>query len=105
MRKLTLREAQVASLVARGLSNQKAASSLNIGEQTVKNHLNNVFRKLGVRNRTQMMLLITRSGLLSLRQPPEGKRSSADITHHHHESTGNSHASAHLALDSHSRDT
>lgn len=53
---LTLREAQVASLVARGQTNAEAALRLGIVEKTVKNVLMIVFSKCGVRNRVELAL-------------------------------------------------
>jgi DNA-binding CsgD family transcriptional regulator len=82
MRKLTLREEQVAGLTAQGFSIRKTASLLRIAEQTVKNHRNHVFRKLRVKNRLQMMLAIIRLGLL--RSPQSLKTQSPITTHHHH---------------------
>ena len=45
---LTLRESEVAALLARGLSNREIAAALFISEHTVKSHLKSVFRKTGV---------------------------------------------------------
>jgi DNA-binding NarL/FixJ family response regulator len=50
---LTAREEEVLLLVASGASNAAIGARLCITEQTVKYHLGNVFRKLGVSNRTQ----------------------------------------------------
>jgi DNA-binding CsgD family transcriptional regulator len=54
--RLTLREAQVALGVARGLSNVEVAAELEIREKTVKNALMTVFRKCRVRNRVELAL-------------------------------------------------
>jgi DNA-binding NarL/FixJ family response regulator len=51
--RLTSRELQVLQQVARGASNGEIARQLWVTEQTVKFHLSNVYRKLGVSNRTQ----------------------------------------------------
>jgi DNA-binding NarL/FixJ family response regulator len=48
---LTEREAQVLDLVARGRSNAEIAGELNVAPGTVKKHSDNIFEKLGVRNR------------------------------------------------------
>jgi DNA-binding NarL/FixJ family response regulator len=50
---LTRRELEILTLVAEGLSNADIARRLWITEQTVKFHLSNIYRKLGVSNRTQ----------------------------------------------------
>jgi DNA-binding NarL/FixJ family response regulator len=51
--KLTPREAQVLSHIAYGLANLEIAKSLEISVETVKEHVQNVLRKLGVSDRTQ----------------------------------------------------
>ncbi|HET9740145.1 MAG TPA: response regulator transcription factor [Solirubrobacteraceae bacterium] len=50
---LTPREREILSLVAEGAANSHIARSLWVTEQTVKFHLSNIYRKLGVANRTQ----------------------------------------------------
>ena len=50
---LTERELEVLQAVARGLANQAISSELWITEQTVKFHLTNIYRKLGVSSRTE----------------------------------------------------
>ena len=52
-RDLTSRELQILQLVAGGLPNGRIAELLFVTEQTVKFHLSNVYRKLGMANRTQ----------------------------------------------------
>lgn len=61
---LTARELQVLALVADGMSNKKVASSLLIGEPTVKAHLVRVFDKLGVNGRTAAVMTALERGLL-----------------------------------------
>ena len=51
--------------VARGLSNREIGQQLWISEQTVKFHLRNVYRKLGVSSRTEAARYAYRSGLAS----------------------------------------
>jgi DNA-binding NarL/FixJ family response regulator len=51
--KLTKREKDVLALLIKGNSNKEMAESMFISEKTVKNHLTSIFRKLGVKDRTQ----------------------------------------------------
>jgi DNA-binding NarL/FixJ family response regulator len=53
---LTEREQTILDAVARGLSNQAIAKELWVTEQTIKFHLTNIYRKLGVSNRTEAAL-------------------------------------------------
>jgi DNA-binding NarL/FixJ family response regulator len=53
---LSGREAEVLALVAKGLANKQVARSLGISEHTVKVHLNNVYRRIGVNDRTSAAL-------------------------------------------------
>ncbi len=54
---LTEREKEVLKLVAKGANNDTIAKELFVKEYTVKAHLNNIFKKLKVKNRTQAVLL------------------------------------------------
>lgn len=63
---LTEREVEVLRLVARGLSNQKIAEELGIGEGTVRIHVSNILNKLHLANRTQVALYALREGLANL---------------------------------------
>jgi DNA-binding NarL/FixJ family response regulator len=58
---LTPREQDVWELVAAGLSNQAIATRLRLSENTVKFHLQHLFTKLGVRNRTEAALKYARA--------------------------------------------
>src|SRR5215469_9954911 len=59
---LTSREQEVATLVAKGLSNKEIARHLSLREGTVKIHLHNIYGKLAVKNRTILALRVTESG-------------------------------------------
>jgi DNA-binding NarL/FixJ family response regulator len=48
---LTAREHEVATLVARGLSNKEVALQLGLSDGTVKLHVHNILKKLGAKNR------------------------------------------------------
>jgi two-component system nitrate/nitrite response regulator NarL len=50
---LTTREVEIMKAVARGLANKAIAKELWVTEQTVKFHLTNIYRKLGISNRTE----------------------------------------------------
>ena len=61
---LTERELSILRLVAEGLSNLDIAGKLYVTEQTVKFHLSNIYRKLGVGNRTEATRYAYRNGLI-----------------------------------------
>ena len=59
---LSPREKEVATLIARGLSNREVARSLSLSERTVKNHVSNIFSKLNIAARTQIVIYALRQG-------------------------------------------
>ena len=62
---LTPKEKEVLALVAQGASNQEIADKLFVRDVTVKTHLNSIFKKLKVTNRTQAVLLAMQMNLIS----------------------------------------
>jgi DNA-binding NarL/FixJ family response regulator len=68
--KLTEREREILAHVSRGESNGEIASSLWLTEQTIKYHLTNIYRKLGVKGRTGAVRYVFEHGLV-----PELERS------------------------------
>ena len=59
---LTSREEEVAALVAQGLTNRQIATLLVISEATVETHLARIFKKLGLRSRTQLTVWMNDKG-------------------------------------------
>jgi DNA-binding NarL/FixJ family response regulator len=56
---LTRREAEVARAVAAGLSNKQIARKASISEATVKIHLHNAYKKLGIANRSMLAVMVS----------------------------------------------
>ncbi|PZD75297.1 Transcriptional regulatory protein DegU [Acaryochloris thomasi RCC1774] len=63
---LTEREQDVLNLMVLGTSTPALAKALNISEGTVKFHINHIFQKLGVNDRTQAVIAALRRGLVRL---------------------------------------
>jgi DNA-binding NarL/FixJ family response regulator len=73
---LSTREMEVLTYITQGASNKEIAYTLKISQQTVKNHISNVLRKMVVEDRTQAAVLALRRGWIRLdevgRQRPPG---------------------------------
>lgn len=63
---LTKRELQVLELLAEGLFNKEIAERLFISEKTVKNHVSNIFKKIGVADRTQAAVYAIKQNIVEL---------------------------------------
>jgi len=61
---LTRREREIVRHVALGLRNAEVAERLHVTEGTVKTHLNNIFQKLGLRDRVELALYAVRMGII-----------------------------------------
>ena len=64
--KLTRRELEVLKLLAIGKYNKEVAEELEISERTVKNHVSNIFKKIGVTDRTQAAVFAIRNNLITI---------------------------------------
>jgi DNA-binding NarL/FixJ family response regulator len=54
---LTVREQEILRLLAKGMTNKEIAAATHLATDTVKTHLRNIYRKLGVKNRSQAVSL------------------------------------------------
>lgn len=61
---LTSKEKEVLQMVAKGESNKQIAEKMFVKEVTVKTHLNSIFKKLKVANRTQAVLIAMQTDLI-----------------------------------------
>jgi DNA-binding NarL/FixJ family response regulator len=62
---LTQRELQMVAMLARGLVAKEIAHELRISEKTVRNHISNIYRKLGIFDRSQAVLYAIRKGIVA----------------------------------------
>src|SRR5918999_4236905 len=67
---LTPREVEILDCVAQGNSNKEIAKILSISDQTVKNHITSILRKLAVNDRTQAVIYALRPGWIRLTDEP-----------------------------------
>ncbi|MBC5715213.1 response regulator transcription factor [Roseburia sp. BX1005] len=63
---LTKRELDVLKNLAIGMYNKEIATKLEISERTVKNHVSNIFKKIGVSDRTQAAVFAIRNNLIDI---------------------------------------
>jgi DNA-binding NarL/FixJ family response regulator len=64
--KLSPREMEVLSLLAKGLSNKEIASRLGLVVGTIKIYVANIFSKLGVSDRTQALVTAVKRGIINI---------------------------------------
>jgi DNA-binding CsgD family transcriptional regulator len=77
---LTERELQVLALLGEGRSNKETAATLQISDQTVKNHISHIFAKLGVNDRTSAVLMAISNGWI---QNSDSERSKSPLDKNH----------------------
>lgn len=63
---LTAREVEILKLVAIGLANKQIAYRLQVSEKTVRNHISNMYEKLGIQGRSQAVIYAAKKGLIEL---------------------------------------
>jgi len=63
---LTKRELEVLIQLSNGMFNKEIATTLNISERTVKNHISNIFKKIEVNDRTQAAVFAIKNDLIKL---------------------------------------
>jgi len=68
---LSHREVEILKYVAEGNPNKGIAAALDISQQTVKNHITSIMRKLNANDRTHAVVLAMRSGLINLGKNPD----------------------------------
>jgi DNA-binding NarL/FixJ family response regulator len=71
---LSAREREVMELIARGLSNHDVAGELVLSAKTVKNHVNHIYAKLGVRTRAEAI-----AAWLGVAEPTPGQGGPGDL--------------------------
>ena len=63
---LTAREIEILKLLASGMANKQISYKLKISEKTVRNHVSNMYEKLGIYDRAQAVLYAVRKGLIEV---------------------------------------
>ncbi len=63
---LSPREVEILDNIAQGMTNKQVANALSISEQTVKNHMSSILRKLSVNDRTQAVVYAMRQGWIKI---------------------------------------
>ncbi|MFC1945631.1 LuxR C-terminal-related transcriptional regulator [Chloroflexota bacterium] len=72
---LSPRESEILRYIAEGNSNKLIAAALGIGEQTIKNYITSIMRKLNANDRTHAVVLALRHGWLNITDEPESAAS------------------------------
>ena len=76
---LTAKEIQILSHIAEGNSNKRIANILGISEQTIKNHVSAILRKLNANDRAHAVMLAVRNGWISIQSTPDDNHGRAEL--------------------------
>lgn len=76
---LTSKEVQILTHIAEGNTNKRIASMIGISEQTIKNHVSAILRKLNANDRAHAVFLALRSGWISIEAGNNGKHGAEHI--------------------------
>ena len=68
MNELTTREMETLLLLARGMVAKEVARTLLVSEKTVRNHIRNIYRKLGLYDRSQIVIYALKNGLVDIQE-------------------------------------
>ena len=77
---LTSKEVQILNYIAEGNTNKRIASVLGISEQTIKNHVSAILRKLNANDRAHAVFLALRNGWISIEVDNNGKNQAERIS-------------------------
>ncbi len=77
---LTSKEVQILNYIAEGNTNKRIASVLGISEQTIKNHVSAILRKLNANDRAHAVFLALRNGWISIEVDNNGKHQAERIS-------------------------
>ena len=77
---LTSKEVQILNYIAEGNTNKRIASILGISEQTIKNHVSAILRKLNANDRAHAVFLALRNGWISIEVDNNGKHQGERIS-------------------------
>jgi DNA-binding NarL/FixJ family response regulator len=81
---LNNREADILNLIAQGLSNRAIAAALGLSEQTVKNHVTSILRKMKASNRTQAASLVFQNNVVHAEVPAEKRPAETSVPRRRH---------------------
>lgn len=78
---LSHRESEVAEAVTKGLSNKEVADKLFVSEKTVKFHLTNIYKKMRIRSRSQLIVTCIPTMTVTETSPTEASANTGSVLH------------------------